>query len=1221
MSSSPTGPDRSYFQGKTILIVDDNPTNLGVIVEYLEQEGLTVLVARDGESGLEKVRYGQPDLILLDVMMPPGIDGFETCRRLKADDSTKEIPVILLTALNNIEHKLKGFEVGAVDYITKPVQQEEVMARIRNHLYSQDLNNEVQQTNMALSKRANELEVVAQVNAAISSILKVEALLTTVADLTKERFGLYHVHIYLLNKAENTLELVAGAGNIGQQMIAKGWHIPLDSEQSLVAQAARTGQGVIVNDVQAAPNFLPQSLLPDTRSEMAVPLLVAGGTLGVLDVQSDEVDHFTGEDVQVKMILAAQIAVALENAVLHEQTQTALVQTQTLYEISRDLNTASSLKEILEMMQTTLNQHQIALGVDSITLATIETNAQNQPDQAQIVAWWLSDGGKPPLSIGTRLSLKASALTVLWKADPSNPILIGDIQTDERLDKVSRDQYFQTGTSATVLLPLSVAGRWVGLLNINWNKPCKFTLQDEQVYRALIGQVASLVESQYLFDQVRQRAVELEEATGFLDSIVENIPNMIFVKDAKDLRFVRFNKAGQTLLGVTQDDLLGKNDYDFFPKDEAEFFIANDREVLIGGEIVDIPEEPIHTQDKGVRFLHTRKVPILDSTGEPKYLLGISEDITEQKRTQEALRQSEARFRSLYTKTPAMLHSIDEAGQIIDVSDYWLEALGYEHSEVIGRTVMDFLTDESRHRAETIVMPEFLKTGSLREVPYQFVRKNGNIINVLLSAIIERDQGGGFVRSLAVLTDVTEQNAIELALRESEEQFRTLVEHAPEGIFVFDLEANRFVEANQNVVKLLGYSSKELLKISWADISAPVQIDNQRITEYWTKLVEESLAGQAPVSEWVFLNKDGEAILVELRLVHLPAAGRSLLRISVIDIRERKAIEAALVESEEQLRTLVEHAPEGIFVFDVGANRLVDANQNVVDLLGYSKEDLFKLSWADISAQAQSDNRPTVEYALELVQKSLAGQASISEWVFLNSVGEDIPVELRLVHLPATGRTLVRASMIDIRQRKAVEAERDRLLAEVQAAYRQYIQREWEQYLTENHRGEWRIEHQRAGLDQESSTDRLSQLKAGVQAGGQSNAVHPTGSDSMDGHGTIIVPIALRGQTIGSLRLDDFDQSRRWTAEEKALVEAVSEQLALTVENLRLFGDTQKRATREQLARQITTKMRAAPDMDSIIKTGLEELAGALGVSRTYVKLSPQAQRPASSEYVEEMQA
>jgi GAF domain-containing protein len=257
---------------------------------------------------------------------------------------------------------------------------------------------------------------------------------------------------------------------------------------------------------------------------------------------------------------------------------------------------------------------------------------------------------------------------------------------------------------------------------------------------------------------------------------------------------------------------------------------------------------------------------------------------------------------------------------------------------------------------------------------------------------------------------------------------------------------------------------------------------------------------------------------------------------------------------------------------------------------------------------------------MKLIQETLAGQPPTSEWVFVDAASEEIPVELRLVHLPAAGRSLLRASVIDIRERKAIEAERDRLLAEVQAAYRQYIRREWEQYLTDQHQGEWRIEHRRTGLGQESLTDRLPQLKAGVQAGGQSNAIHPTEPDGPDGHGTIVVPIALRGQTIGSLKLDDFDQSRHWTAEEKALVEAVSEQLALTIENLRLFGDTQKRATREQLARQITTKMRAAPDMDSIIKTGLEELANALGVSRTYVKLSAQSQRSASSEYVEEMQ-
>ena len=122
---------------------------------------------------------------------------------------------------------------------------------------------------------------------------------------------------------------------------------------------------------------------------------------------------------------------------------------------------------------------------------------------------------------------------------------------------------------------------------------------------------------------------DLKNSHIFLTSIVENIPHMIFVKDAKELRFVRFNKAGEELLGYSREDLIGKNDYDFFPKKEADFFTKKDREVLESGELYDIAKEPIHTKHLGRRILHTKKIPVLDPDGTPMYLLGISEDITE----------------------------------------------------------------------------------------------------------------------------------------------------------------------------------------------------------------------------------------------------------------------------------------------------------------------------------------------------------------------------------------------------------------------------------------------------------------------------------------------------------------------------------------------------------------------------------------------------------------
>ncbi len=136
---------------------------------------------------------------------------------------------------------------------------------------------------------------------------------------------------------------------------------------------------------------------------------------------------------------------------------------------------------------------------------------------------------------------------------------------------------------------------------------------------------------------IKTREGALRESQEFLHNIVENIPNMIFVKDAEHLRFVRFNKAGEELLGYSREELLGKNDYDFFPKEEADFFIKKDRDVLEGRTLIDIPEEAIQTKTHGERILHTKKLPILDHDGHPLYLLGISEDITERKKIEDAL--------------------------------------------------------------------------------------------------------------------------------------------------------------------------------------------------------------------------------------------------------------------------------------------------------------------------------------------------------------------------------------------------------------------------------------------------------------------------------------------------------------------------------------------------------------------------------------------------------
>ena len=153
-------------------------------------------------------------------------------------------------------------------------------------------------------------------------------------------------------------------------------------------------------------------------------------------------------------------------------------------------------------------------------------------------------------------------------------------------------------------------------------------------YRELLWSATSIAEEGLIYAMARDSTAskrdqeELRSSEQFLDSVLDNLPNMVFVKDA-DLRFVGLNQAGERMLGTSREELIGKSDYDLFPKEEADFFVQKDREVLASGKLLDIPEEPIETADKGRRILHTRKISIPDEHGEPRYLLGISEDITD----------------------------------------------------------------------------------------------------------------------------------------------------------------------------------------------------------------------------------------------------------------------------------------------------------------------------------------------------------------------------------------------------------------------------------------------------------------------------------------------------------------------------------------------------------------------------------------------------------------
>jgi PAS domain S-box-containing protein len=234
----------------------------------------------------------------------------------------------------------------------------------------------------------------------------------------------------------------------------------------------------------------------------------------------------------------------------------------------------------------------------------------------------------------------------------------------------------------------------------------------------------------------RKRAEEeLRLMNVFLDSIVENIPDMIFLKDAGELRFIRFNRAGEDLLGHSRDDLLGKNDYDFFPKEQADFFTKKDREVLHGRKVVYVTEEPIQTRNKGERILHTKKVPILDARGKPAYLLGISEDITDRKLSEEKLKAAEGIYRNIFMNSQTGLFRTDiETGIMLEANDSMARFAGYKNREE--------LLSSNFNIAERYVDPDARKKmlalikdhGQCDNYEALFRRNDGSVMWIRLSA-------------------------------------------------------------------------------------------------------------------------------------------------------------------------------------------------------------------------------------------------------------------------------------------------------------------------------------------------------------------------------------------------------------------------------------------------------------------------------------------------------
>ena len=311
--------------GARILIIDDVPANLEVLFRTLDEVGYIVLVANNGTKGLEVAAKSDPDLILLDVMMP-GINGYETCRRLKANPELEDIPVIFLTARDDMEGIIEGFQAGGVDYIVKPFKKEEALVRMRTHLenarfarelaeFNALLEQKVQERTRQLQLKVRELEGKDRIAQHLLKFNSLEKTLELVLEIISDILELDRAAIYL--KVEDRLVPAAAIGYAAAQKVVAHdqlEHLPVTSEhQQAFETVQQSSQSVNIRE-PAAPSVPPFAV---------VPVLRDAALIGLIEVNKlPDAQPVTDAELKILESFSLQAAVAINDAQVRQDTST-----------------------------------------------------------------------------------------------------------------------------------------------------------------------------------------------------------------------------------------------------------------------------------------------------------------------------------------------------------------------------------------------------------------------------------------------------------------------------------------------------------------------------------------------------------------------------------------------------------------------------------------------------------------------------------------------------------------------------------------------------------------------------------------------------------------------------------------------------------------------------------------------------------------------------------
>lgn len=656
-------PIRPFDGRPAILVVDDDPDICEALHDLLEHEGFTVLTAHTGREALAILGRRPCATVLLDIGLPDG-DGLDVLKQIH--HGCPDLPVIILTAFTTPDRTVSALDLGAFAYLTKPYRRDELLATLRRAVGVQALTVKAEAIEQALTmSEARFAALAANIPGAVyRCACGPDWTMAFLSDGIKDLCG-YPAQDFLGNAVRSYASIIHPDDRAGVERAvfdAVSRHTSYTLEYRLihadgsVRWVYERGQGLFGPD--GAVTCLDGVILDITERKQAEVTLRQAEERLALAVEGSSDGLWDGRPLPDEPWWSPRTPVwwSPRFAELLGFRQDELP--HVLESWSSRLHPDD--KDRVFQALTDHIDHRIPYDVEH-RLRT--KRGEYRWFRARGQAIWDQDGHMVRMAgslqdvhdrIEAQAALKASEerYRALYDDQPSMFFTVNTAGTVLSVNRFGAEQLGYTIEELIGNPVLNVfepddqpaVGRALArcfetpaqehVLECRKRRKDGSTLWVRETIRVVPdlhpGAIALIV-CEDMTERMRSYEAEHRSQT-LLSSILDHLPVMVFVKDAKDLRFVHFNKAGEELLGYPREELIGKCDADFFPPDEAAFFTAKDREVLAQDGIVDIPEEPIQTRSKGLRWLHTKKVAIRADDGTPLYLLGISEDITERKR-------------------------------------------------------------------------------------------------------------------------------------------------------------------------------------------------------------------------------------------------------------------------------------------------------------------------------------------------------------------------------------------------------------------------------------------------------------------------------------------------------------------------------------------------------------------------------------------------------------